>query len=97
VRNSESDYVQTLHAAPGAAAAREAAGWAQFGIGPTTSLREDWDRGYAHSQNALKRLRRAEADPADPGLPPSYEMDWGSTPSSPRAQGAQHAQLATRR
>ncbi len=97
VRNSGSDCGQTLRAAPGAAAAREAAGWAQFGIGLTSSLREDWDRGYAHSQKATKRLRQAEADPADLAQPPSYELGWGSTSASPQALEAQEAQLATRR
>jgi hypothetical protein len=51
-RSSESDHSQTLPAAPQAAAAREAAGWAQLQIGPTSDLREGWDRGRTptHSQ-----------------------------------------------
>ncbi len=44
-RDSESDRSQTLPAAPQAAGAREATGWAQLQIGPTSDRREGWDRG----------------------------------------------------
>jgi hypothetical protein len=57
-RNSESDHCQTLAAALRAAAAREAAGWAQVPNGPTLDLREGSDRGCTptHSPKATKRV-----------------------------------------
>ncbi len=51
-RNSVSDHSQILPAA----VAREAVGWAQLQTGPTSDLREGWDRGRTptHSQKGYE-------------------------------------------
>ncbi len=76
-RNLDANYGQDKPAAARAAAAREVAGWAQFGIGPTPGPREGWDWGCTPipSHEATRRLREADKDPADLAQPPGHELD----------------------
>ncbi len=79
----DSDWVETLPAAPIAAKAWEIEGLARSGFGPTLWARGGWGRGHSSTQP-----RAAAADPADPAQAQSESLDRGSTPAGPVAPEA---------